>query len=486
MDIETTLLNKAKHTLKNKQRLNGETVWEYAQRIERRLKSYGIKETQTVALVYAHHLTQAQIKEIRRDCTSEEQKDIEEIQRLVAKYKKFKETKIKTDKLTNFNEKFLIQTCINLVEDVRVLAVRVVEKLDEIQNSWMFPKKKREDMAIRAIYLYTPLAKILGLSLIAKDLEDAGFKILYPQEFYTLKRAIKRREREAKRLFKDVHKALKMLLKEQGLDKFEIQHRIKSIYSTYKKLLRYRETKSNGLDSSMRASLNEGLDKIYDLVAFRIIVNSTAECYLVENLLTQLWETIPGERDDYIKRPRVSGYQAIHNAYKIAQNVVVEIQIKTYEMHQKAEFGISSHLLYKLGDKGQSSEAVAEFRKYLKTHPEWFRDLNYWEVQRTKGYIPKTPFSNRVYALTPKGDIVELPEGATVLDFAYALHTEIGNGCVGAFVNNKIVKLDHKVQTGDVVRIKTNPRKKKPSKDWLKLVKTRKAKIRIRKALEVK
>ncbi len=484
MGIETLIQNKAKPILRDKKRLNGETVWEYAQRIESRLRAYGVKEAQTRALVYAHHLTQSQLKEAQHDCTSEEQENIEEIRKLVAKYKKFKETKIKTDKLTNFNEKFLIQTCINLVEDVRVLAVRVVEKLDEIQNSWMFPKQKREDIALRAMYLYAPLAKILGLSLIAKDLEDAGFKVLYPQEFYVLKRAIRKRERRAQKLFKDVEKALKSLLKEQGVNNFDIQHRVKSVYSTYKKLLRYRKTKAEEMQNNK--GLEKGLDRIYDLIAFRIIVNSTAECYLVENLLTQLWNTIPGERDDYIKKPRVSGYQAIHNAYKIASDVIVEVQIKTHEMHQKAEFGISSHLLYKLGDKGQSSEAVAEFKKYLKTHPEWFRDLNYWEVQKTKGYIPKTPFSNKVYALTPKGDIVELPEGATVLDFAYALHTEIGNQCVGAFVNNKIVKLEHEIQTGDIVRIRTNPRKKKPSKDWLKIVKTRRAKIRIRKALEVK
>ncbi|HOM77789.1 MAG TPA: TGS domain-containing protein [bacterium] len=455
--------------LKRKNRLSGENLFDHSQKVATKLRKYGIKEEATLKLVFI----QKALEEANPTEKEQLKKCIDsEMQTLLEKYRKFAGTKIKTEALKNFNEKYLMQTCINLVEDVRPLAVRITEKLTDLENCWMFEKRKREDIAYRALYLYAPLAKILGINALSKDLEDAAFKVLFPMEYFTLKKFITKKTRGVKSTFNEIEKFLNEILREQGLAEFQISYRIKGIYSVYKKLLRYKNARMENFSE-------EDLNKIYDLIALRIVVLTTEECYIVENLLQQLWENIPSERDDYIKEPRTTGYEAIHNVFHINKDLIAEVQIKTLEMHQKAEFGISSHLLYKIGDKGQKSQAVGEFKKYLKKHPEWFKDLNFWELQKKKGYIPSTPFSNKEYVLTPKGDIVELPVGATVIDFAYAVHSEIGDKCVGAFVNNKIVKLNHVVKTGDIVRIKVSGQRKKPSEDWLKFVKTRRARTRI-------
>lgn len=466
MNLEE-IREQVKKTLEEKQRLSGENCFEYAQKVENYLRTHGIKDETTLKLVYIHHLKKDH--KIRKSC--------QELETLLENYQKFADIKIKTKSLTEFNEKYLIQTCINLVGDVRPLAVRLSEKIINLENSWMFSKEKREDMALRAIYLYSPLAKILGIDSFARELEDTAFKILFPMEFYNLEKAIKKKGRGTGKIFQEIKKFLKQELAEQNILDTKIEFRTKGIYSTYKKLIRY------GLKVE---NLEDSLNKIHDLFALRIIVRTENECYLVESLLQQLWEAVPSARDDYIKDPRPTGYRAVHNAFWVSKDIIMEVQIRTYEMHQKAEFGISSHLLYKLGDKGQKSQAVKEFKKYLATHPEWFKELNFWELQRKSGYIPNTPFSNKEYVLTPKGDIVELPKGSTVIDFAFSVHTEIGEKCVGAFVNNKIVRLNYVVKTGDVISIKTSKRKKTPSRDWLEFVKTRKARNKILKAFALK
>lgn len=463
----------AKKLYKGKKRLSGESYLDHVLDIIKRLKKYGIKEEHTIITAWLHHAFDRSPSQIRE--TKEELLENlgEEVTALLEKYHQLTDTKISTNSLRQENEKYLIQAFVNLVEDIRVIVVRLVDKVHDLENSWVFDREKQKDKALRALYFYAPLAKILGVTNIGKDLEDTAFKILYPDEYFNLKQKVKKRSWGTKKIFREVEKFLKETLEEQGLSNFEIKYRAKSLYSLHKKVERYR--KGNTF-------VGENLEGIYDLFALRVIVNTVEECYLVENLLLQLWEAVPGERDDYIKKPRSTGYQSIHNAFKIEKDFVAEVQIRTHEMHTQAEYGISSHLLYKIGDKGEKSQAVEEFKKYLKTHPDWFRDLNFWEIEKKNGYKPQTPFSDRVYVFTPKGDIIELPRGATVVDFAYAVHSEVGDHCAGAFVNNKIVKLDRELNTGDTVKIRVDKRKRLPSRDWLDFVKTRRAKIWINKA----
>ncbi len=460
----------AKEAYAGKTRLSGETYYEHALEIVQRLRKYGIKEENTLITAIMHHAL---------DNPKEKEKIIDSVKALdkssadlLKKYKKLTEVDIRIDSLQEENERYLMQTFVSLVEDVRALIIRTVDKLHSLENSWALDKEGRNDAAMKALHLYAPLAKVLGVSQIAKDLEDTAFKILRPEKYFTLNQIIKKRTWGTKKIFQEVEKFLKEILEEQGLSNFQVQYRTKSLYSLHKKIQRYKKEKKD---------IGSKLEKIYDLFAFRIIVGTVEECYLVENLLKQLWEDLPEERNDYIENPRPTGYQSIQNAFEIDEDFVAEIQIRTHEMHKQAEFGISSHLLYKLGDKGAKSKAVQEFKKYLKTHPEWFKDLNFWEISEKKEYIPSTPFKNRIYTFTPKGDIIELPKGATIIDFAYTVHTEIGNRCAGAFVNNKIVKLNHELRTGDTVKIKVGGKKRKPSRDWLSYVRTRRAKIQINK-----
>ncbi|MBD3365781.1 TGS domain-containing protein [candidate division WWE3 bacterium] len=459
----------AEKIYKNKTRLSGETYYEHALEIANRLKKYGIQEEITLITAILHHA----LDEKKTTAQSEIAEISKEAADLLEKYKRLTKTDIKTESLTTYNERYIMQTFVNLVEDIRVLIIRAVDKLHALENSWALEKEKREEAAQRALYLYAPLAKILGVSKISKDLEDTAFKILYPDKYFKIKKSVQKRSWGTKKIFREVEKFLKEILAEQGIENFKIQYRVKSAYSLHRKVERYKKEGK---------ALGEDLSKIYDLFALRLVLNTVEECYLTENLLAQLWEEIPNERDDYIKNPRSTGYQSIHNAFQIDNDFIAEVQIRTHEMHQQAEFGISSHLLYKIGDKGAKSKAVDKFKKYLQKHPEWFKDLNFWEIAPDKKYIPKTPFSDNIYTFTPKGDIIELPKGASVVDFAYKVHTEVGNNCAGAFVNGKIVKLDHVLRTGDTVKIKVDKRKRRPSKDWLEFVETRAAKIHINRA----
>jgi GTP pyrophosphokinase len=459
----------AKKYLQDKKRLSGETYYDHVLKVVNKLKKYGIKDETTLKIALLHHIPdQTSLLKIKPYKYKEEFD--EEILNFIEGYHKLSETRIKTESLRNFNEKYLIQTVINLVGDVRILTVRIADRLEDLETSLVLSKEKREEKAIRAMYLYAPLAKILGINALANDLEDAAFKNLLPMEYYSLGKLVNKKKHGIKKNFREIEKFLKQILSEHGLTDFHIEYRAKGLYSTYKKMIRY--------DPKMEYP-EKTLERIYDLFALRIALNTNEECYLVENLLQQLWESIPAERDDYIEKPRLTGYQAIHNAFKVRNDFTLEVQIKTHEMYRKAEFGICSHLMYKIGDKGQKSFAVEEYKKYLRQHPEWFRELNFWELEKKNGYIPTTPFSTMEYVLTPKGDIIELPKGATVVDFAYAVHTDIGDRCTGAFINNKLVKLDSIVKTGDMVKIKTESKKSKPSKDWLKFVKTRRAMNRI-------
>jgi GTP pyrophosphokinase len=203
----------------------------------------------------------------------------------------------------------------------------------------------------------------------------------------------------------------------------------------------------------------------------RIITKTVDEVYAVEDMLKSLWDQIPHLRDDYIQKPRPTGYRSLHNTFIVEPNIHIEVQIRTQEMHEEAEYGASSHLFYKIGEK---------FKNELEKNPNWVKDLNYYESYN-KTTIKH--FSNKVYAFTPKGDIVELPTGAKALDFAYYVHTDIGNACAGAKINGRLVKLDTVINDGDIVEILVDRTRNHPGKDWLTLAGTKKTRWEILKGL---
>ncbi len=462
--------NLSKDLCGDAKRLSGETYYEHALEIVTKLSSYGIKDETTLIVAILHHCLDFSDEISKKKLLKRIPEDLME---LIKKYNEIAKKTIQVESFEKYNEKYAVQAFISLGGDIRLLIVRIVDKLQALENSWVLDREKQKEAALRAFYLYTPLAKILGVYKVSRDIENAAFKILYPESYFGLEQVVKKKSWGTKKIFREVEKFLREVLSERGLSNFEIQYRTKGLYSLFKKINRYTE---EGMD------IGENLERIYDLFALRIIVETVEECYLVENLLTQLWNNLPEERNDYIEYPRQSGYQSIQNAFKIDGGFTVEIQIRTHEMHKQAEFGSSSHLLYKIGDKGIKSGAAKKFKQYLSKNPSWFKELNYWEVEKEQKYIPNTPFKNKIYVFTPKGDIIELPKGASTVDFAYAVHTEIGNKCVGAFVNGQIVKLDQKLKTGDTIKIKVGKKKRGPNKDWVNFVKTRQAKIQINKA----
>ena len=461
----------AKQIHENHKRLSGETYADHSTRVFKKLKKHNIREESTLIAALLHHSLRYSAE------VENEIKKLfgEDVLTLIKNYAAISSAKIERDSPRGFNEKYIMQTYINLSKDIRTIAIRVADKADNLEHSWALPKEKRDYNAEKALHLYSPLARIIGMSRLAVELENEAFKILHPEEYYKIERLIKRQRPKINKLFGEVKRFLGGLLEENGIKRYEIQSRIKHQYGLFRKAVHF--------DNCGKEVGNE-YENMYDFAALRVLVNNVEECYLVENLLKDLWDYLPEERDDYIENPRPSGYKAIHNAFEIDKDFVAEVQIKTFDMHEQSEYGLSSHLLYKIGDKDRASKATEEFKKYLRENPYWFKDLNFWEIERSLSeFSPKTPFGEMVYAFTPKGDIIELPKGATVLDFAYAIHAGLGHSCIGAFVNSGIVKLDYIVGNGDVVEIKTLKSKKKPSRDWLGIVKTKRAKAAIRKGL---
>ncbi len=211
---------------------------------------------------------------------------------------------------------------------------------------------------------------------------------------------------------------------------------------------------------------------VYDIAAMRVLVNTVEECYAVEGILKQIWDDSAGKRDDYITHPKPSGYKSLHNTFQVKPGFMLEIQIKTHQMHEENEFGVASHTFYKTGET---------LKKKMFANPNWLKEINFG-INRAAIKIDQ--FTDNVYVFTPKGDIKELPRGANLIDFAYYVHNDLGNSCIGGVVNGELQKLTYELQDGDRVEIKTSKNRKKPSPDWEDVVKTKRAKDEIRRSLK--
>jgi len=352
-----------------------------------------------------------------------------------------------------------------LTKDFRVLLVRLIDRSVNTKTAYVHPPLLRNEIGEKALYLYAPICRLLGFSSLTSILEDEAFKILYPDKYYNLVKIVEKRKTEIRKFFDDAVPFLKTILKENGIDA-EIKTRIKHYFSIYKKALRY---VAHGKNQEI------SYHNIYDIAGMRIIVDTVEQCYMVEDILKKIWVEQQDERNDYIKTPKPSGYKSIHNIYNVGSKRNLEVQIRTHQMHEVNEFGNASHFFYKLGSK---------FKDNILDNPNWLKEINYWESQNS---LPDnyeiSHFKDFVYAFTPKGDIIELPRGANIIDFAYYIHTRVGNNFTGGVVNGNIVKIDYEIKDGDRVEIMNTKHPKKPSPDWIKVAKTRKAISMIRKAL---
>jgi guanosine-3',5'-bis(diphosphate) 3'-pyrophosphohydrolase len=345
-----------------------------------------------------------------------------------------------------------------MARDIRVILVKLADRTHNMRTLGHLPPERQADIAQETLDIYAPLAHRLGVYWIKSDLEDNALRFLHPEVYYQLKRSVAKRKAEREKYIKEVISVLSKRLGESELEA-EVSGRPKHFFSIYQKM----------------QAQNLLYDQIYDLVAFRIVVDSVGECYEALGVVHANWKPVPGRFKDYIALPKANGYQSLHTTVIGPYGERMEIQIRTREMHRVAEYGVAAHWRYKKPGPGEADDG--QRFAWLRQMLEWQQQLQ--DPQEFLRSVKEDLFTEDVFVFTPKGDLLNFPVGATVIDFAYRIHSEVGHHCAGARVNGKIVPLRYQLQSGDTVEIVTTANQA-PSKDWLKLVKTSRAKARIR------
>ncbi len=355
--------------------------------------------------------------------------------------------------------------------DIRVIIIKLADRLHNMKTLQYKPPQKQKRIALETYEIYAPLAYRLGMTGFAGEIEDLAFHYLYPKEYQWLLENVKERFEERERYLEKVEPVLRKSLKENSIEPLKIDFRAKRYSSLYKKLLR------NDMN----------LDQIYDLIALRVVVKTIEDCYAVLGIVHNLWPPLPGRIKDYIALPKPNGYRSLHTTIFCLDNRPTEIQIRTLEMHEEAENGIAAHWAYeqKKGTKDYLDRRVsfADRNELI-----WVQQLKNWQKDflDPEDFLKSLKidfFKDRIFAITPKGEVVDLPAGATPIDFAYAIHSTVGDECVGVKINGKISPLDYQLQSGDMVEILMQ-KSKRPSESWLRFAKTDQAKRKIKYGLK--
>lgn len=349
-----------------------------------------------------------------------------------------------------------------MAEDVRVIFIKLADRLHNLKTLDSLPPVKQQRIARETLEIYAPIANRLGIGELKGQLEDAAFKYVYPDEYaWTVKIAAERYETQ-RTLVNKMTKAIKTLLEDNKIEIVHIGGRVKHYYSLYRKLLR------KDMD----------INKVYDLVALRIVVKDVSNCYQVLGLIHSQWKPMPGRIKDYISQPKPNGYRSLHTTVFGKDGAIVEFQIRDIAMHDTAEYGIAAHWHFKEGGKKKVVSLPPEQLKWIKELLDWQKDIK--DNDQYLHLLKIDIFQNRIFVFTPKGDVIDLPEEATPVDFAYHIHTHIGHTTSAAKVNDKIVPLEHILKSGDVVEILVDKNRAGPNEDWLKFVKTNQAKSHIK------
>lgn len=364
-----------------------------------------------------------------------------------------------------------------MAKDLRVIMVKLADRLHNMRTIDALPQDRQKENAIETLEIYAPLAERLGIGEVKGELEDLSFLYAYPQEYERVLKDSRIYYKKVERQIKQMSRTIMRMLKEEGIDA-KIHGRKKHLWSLWRKL--------------ERPGIDWDFDKVNDVVALRILVNEVKECYVALGVVHSIYKPVPREGvSDFIAQPKPNGYRSIHTKVFGKKRRIVEIQIRTHEMHQQAEHGIAPHWVYseaktkKIDDKVLDKEGVVVSEEKL----SWVKQLADWqsEITDSQEFLEAVKFDaleHRNFVFTPEGDVYDLPKGATPIDFAYAVHTDLGNYIKCAKVNGNITTLSYKLQSGDIVEIVKFKNAKKPNKDWLNFIVTRCAKSEIKKALK--
>ena len=478
----------AKEAHKGQKRYSGAPYFQHVATVASYLAELGV-EAPVICAGLLHDTvedTPVELKEI-------EEKFSKEIAMLVDGVTKLGEDKVRykgTDRHIESLRKLFAATA----TDVRVLIIKLMDRLHNARTLQHVPEHKRGRIAKETLEIYAPIAFRLGMGVLQKDLEDAAFPHTEPQEYIKVVKILKERKAETRKWLDKAQKDIRKELAKAGIRNFRTQKRVKGVYSLYKKL------QSKNWDDS----------RINDILALRIIVTTVDDCYKVFGIVHKIWTPAPGRIKDYISSPKLNGYQSIHTTVKPDVGGFLEVQIRTEEMHREAQYGLAAHMNYKLGKTSKHNGSVFEWISQLlpsrnqcnhrdyaakkvndhycddTTTPYWLKLLA--ESKESKGEdfaedLKADFFSHRIFVFTPAGDVIDLPLGATPIDFAYCIHSDVGDHLASVKINGKMSSIDTKLKDGDYLDVTTN-KKSHPTAKWLQIAQTSLAKRKIRAYLQ--
>lgn len=351
--------------------------------------------------------------------------------------------------IENYRKMFLA-----MARDIRVVLIKLADRLHNMRTMKYMPVYKQQSISRETLEIYAPLAHRLGIYTIKWELEDLAFRYMEPEIYYNLVEQVKIKRREREDMINEAMDTLKNAVEKAGI-RCEIQGRPKNFYSIHKKMLRD----------------HKELSEIYDLLAIRVLVDTVKDCYGTLGIVHSMWRPIPGRFKDYVAVPKSNMYQSLHTTVLSSAGQPLEIQIRTFEMHRISEYGIAAHWRYKesggskapCGDKGFDAKL-----SWLRQLLEWHKDMN--DSRDFVNTVKMDIFADEVFVFTPRGDVIDLPVSSVPIDFAYRIHTDVGNRCVGAKVNGRIVPLDYRLKNGDIVEVITSKQSNGPSRDWINIV----------------
>jgi guanosine-3',5'-bis(diphosphate) 3'-pyrophosphohydrolase len=388
--------------------------------------------------------------------------------------------KVRYQGTARYNES-LRKLFVAISQDIRVLIIKLCDRLHNMQTLQFIPKEKQMRIAKETLEIYAPIAYRLGIKKLQRDLEDLAFLYVYPKEYAEMSKIMKKKKEEVEARLDKFQKSLKKELAKNGITEFKTDFRVKSLYSLFKKLQKYKGD----------------VEAIYDISALRIIVKEVSECYRILGIIHGAWRPLPERIKDYIATPKPNGYKSIHTTIFTGDGGIIEVQIRTEDMHNEAEYGIASHISYKEGLKKSTNPNIVWLKKILpqksgemhsgKTDaPSWIKELVDYQTNAGEDFVDDMKsdfFEERIFVFTPKGDVIDLPAGSSIIDFAYAIHTDVGNHVASAKVNGKFVAISTILKNGDRVEIETK-KSAKPNYKWLEFCKTTMAKRRINHFIE--